>query len=121
MFEVQKFLFHVERGLYEFTKFCLFINFLYIHPKASKQPLIAVPIIMNNPVGQWFETPGVFCFFFQKKYRVVKQNFQVVRFRDFEHMRTRMAQVFCITSRPNIYLLIQSTKLRSEAMTSPES
>ena len=54
-------------------------------------------------------------------YRVVKQNFQVVRFRDFEHMRTRMAQVFCITSRHNIYLLIQSKKLRSEAMTSPES
>ena len=54
-------------------------------------------------------------------YRVVKRNLQVVRFCDFEHMRTRMAQVFCITSRHNIYLLIQSKKLRSEAMTSPES
>ena len=54
-------------------------------------------------------------------YRVVKRNCQVVRFRDFEHMRTRMAQVFCITSRHNIYLLIQSKKLRSEATTSPES
>ena len=57
----------------------------------------------------------------QMHYRVVKQNFQVVRFRDFEHMRARMAKVFCITSRHNIYLLIQSKKLRSEAKTSPES
>ena len=55
------------------------------------------------------------------KYRVVKQNFQVVRFRDFEHMRARMAQIFFKTSRHNISLLIQSKKLRSEAKTSPES
>ena len=48
-----KFLFHVERGLYEYTKICLNMNFLYIHPKASKQPPIAVPIIMNNPVVIW--------------------------------------------------------------------
>ena len=26
------------------------MNFLYIHPKASKKPLIAVPIIMKHPV-----------------------------------------------------------------------
>ena len=45
-----KILFHVERGLYKFTKNCLYINFLYIHSKASKKPHIAVPIIMNNPV-----------------------------------------------------------------------
>ena len=54
-------------------------------------------------------------------YRVVKQNCQVVRFRDFEHMRARMAQIFFKTSRHNISLLIQSKKLRSEAKTSPES
>ena len=54
-------------------------------------------------------------------YRVVKQNCQVVRFRDFEHMRARMAQFFFKTSRHNIYLLIQSKKLRSKAKTSPES
>ena len=54
-------------------------------------------------------------------YRVVKQNFQVVRFRDFEHMRARMAKNFCTTSRHNIYLLIQSKKMRSKAKTSPES
>ena len=39
-------------------------------------------------------------------YRVVKQNFQVVRFRDFEHVRAKMAEFFCTTSRHNIYLLI---------------
>ena len=44
-------------------------------------------------------------------YRVVKQNCQVVRFRDFEHMRARMAQLFCKSSRHNIYLLIQSKKI----------
>ena len=54
-------------------------------------------------------------------YRVVKQNLQVVRFCDFEHMRARMAQFFYKTSRHNIYLLIQSKKLRSKAKTSPES
>ena len=52
---------------------------------------------------------------------MVKQNCQVVRFHDFEHMRARMAQIFFKTSRHNIYLLIQSKKLRSEAKTSPES
>ena len=45
-----KILFYVERGLYECIKIYFNINFLYNHPKASKQPLIAVPIIMNNPV-----------------------------------------------------------------------
>ena len=45
------------------------------------------------------------------KYRVVKRNCQVVRFRDFEHMRARMAQLFCKSSRHNIYLLIQSKKI----------
>ena len=44
-------------------------------------------------------------------YRVVKQNCQVVRFRDFEHMRARTAQFFLKTSRHNIYLLIQSKKI----------
>jgi len=42
---------------------------------------------------------------------VVKQNFQVVRFCDFEHMRTRMAQILVKTSRHNIYMLIQSKKI----------
>ena len=42
---------------------------------------------------------------------MVKQNFQVVRFLDFEHMRARMAQIFLKTSRHNIYLLIQSKKI----------
>ena len=45
-----KILFYVERGLYECIKIYFNINFLYNHPKASKRPLIAVPIIMNNPV-----------------------------------------------------------------------
>ena len=54
-------------------------------------------------------------------YRVVKQNFQLVGFRDFEHMRARMTQIFFKTSRHNIYLLIQSKKLRLKAKTSPES
>ena len=49
IFEVQK---YVERGLYEYKKVCLNINFLYIHPKASKQPPITVPIITNKPVNQ---------------------------------------------------------------------
>ena len=47
-----KILFYVERGLYECIKIYFNINFLYNHPKASKQPLIAVPIIMNNPVNK---------------------------------------------------------------------
>ena len=47
-----KILFYVKRALYEYTKICLNMIFLYIHPKASKYPLIAVPIIMNNPVIQ---------------------------------------------------------------------
>ena len=46
-----KILFYVKRGLYECIKIYFNINFLYNHPKASKRPLIAVPIIMNNPVG----------------------------------------------------------------------
>ena len=54
-------------------------------------------------------------------YRVVKQIFQVVRFRDFEHMRARMALTFSVTSRHNIYLLNQSKKLIPKAKTSPES
>ena len=45
-----KILFYVKRGLYECIKIYFNINFLYNHPKASKRPLIAVPIIMNNPV-----------------------------------------------------------------------
>ena len=40
------------------------------------------------------------------KYRVVKQNLQVVRFRDFELMRGTMAQIFFKSSRHLIYLLI---------------
>ena len=52
---------------------------------------------------------------------MVKQNCQVVRFRDFEHMRAGMAQIFFKTSRHNIYLLNQSKKLRPNAKTSPES
>ena len=32
-------------------------------------------------------------------YRVVKQNCQVLRFHDFEHIRVRMAQLFCKSSR----------------------
>ena len=42
---------------------------------------------------------------------VVKRNCQVVRFYNFEHMRARMAQLFCKSSRRNIYLLIQSKKI----------
>ena len=45
-----KIIFYVERGLYKCIKICFNINFLYIHLKDFKQPLIAVPIIMNNPV-----------------------------------------------------------------------
>ena len=45
-------LLYVERGLYEYTKICLNIDFLYIDPKASKQPPITVPIITNKPVNQ---------------------------------------------------------------------
>jgi len=45
-----KILFYGERGLYECIKIYSNINFLFNYPKASKQPLIAVPIIMNNPV-----------------------------------------------------------------------
>ena len=48
-----KILFYVERGLYECIKIYFNINFLYNHPKASKRPLIAVPIIMNNPVDKF--------------------------------------------------------------------
>ena len=54
-------------------------------------------------------------------YRVVKQNLQVARFCDFEHIRAGMAKLFLKRSRHNIYLLIQSKKLSSKAKTSPES
>ena len=47
----------------------------------------------------------------QAKYRVVKQNLQLVRFRDFEHMRASIAQIFFKASRHDTYLLIQSKKL----------
>ena len=55
------------------------------------------------------------------KYREVKQNCQVARFRDFQHISASMAQNFGIASRLNIFQLIQSKKLRLKSKTSLES
>ena len=54
-------------------------------------------------------------------YRVVKQNFQVDRFRDFGYIRAKMAQNVGLASKLNIFQLIQSKKLRLKAKTSQES
>ena len=55
------------------------------------------------------------------QYRVVKRNCQVVSFHNFGHINSRMAQNFDITSKLNIFQLIQSKKLKLKAKTSPES
>ena len=49
------------------------------------------------------------------KYRVVKRNCQVVSFHNFGHISARMAQNFDITSKLNIFQLIQSKILRLKA------
>ena len=43
-------LFYGEISFYYQTKICHKTNFLYIPAKASKQPLVSVPIILDHPV-----------------------------------------------------------------------
>ena len=47
-------IFYGEISFYYSTKICHKTNFLYIPAKASKQPLVSVPIILDHPVRSSF-------------------------------------------------------------------